>query len=569
MKTTGIGSLESRLTLVLLSALLLPTALIGWFAYGQLAATIKTERIKTVGRVSDARHEQLAMRFHQSIARSRAFLADLQERCGKRPVSTACGLTQWQAFIHAEGALGAMLRYPRGDHFTIGDSAVPAGGIPSFRPGQLAQFTLREAGAERKYFIVATDPATGLQMAVTYSVQKIQSIFGSHPDLGNSGENFLADPEGYFITSARYPSTQGHSHPISAVPMQRCLTPENAETLDLDYRDVPIIHGFRFVPETGGGCIMAHIDQAEAFAPLAPLTTQFLITMLIFSGLAVVAARYWSGRIANPIKQMTDVTRSIAAGNLASRAVSAGYTELAEFATAFNTMTDQLVDAQDTLEQRVLERTASLRESDQRFRQLFNCGGDAIFVAGLLPDGRQGNFVEVNDIACQRLGYSREELLRMSPDDIDAPEHGSANDPEFLRKLQENWQATIERVHVAKDGRHYPVEIDVHLFTLDGRDAILGVARDISERKLAEAALHDSEARFRQMFESMSSGVVVYAAVGDAEDFVFKDINAAVERIEGVRRQQLIGKSVTEAFPGIREMGLLDVFRRVWQTGKS
>jgi PAS domain S-box-containing protein len=139
------------------------------------------------------------------------------------------------------------------------------------------------------------------------------------------------------------------------------------------------------------------------------------------------------------------------------------------------------------------ESAELLRASELRFRQLFNAGSDAIFVAEVLPGGRPGNFVEVNEIACQRLGYTREELMRMSPDDVDAPEHGNASDPVFLRKLHENGQAIIERVHVAKDGRYIPVEVNVHLFTLGGRDAILGVARDISERKQSEAALREAK----------------------------------------------------------------------------
>ena len=225
-----------------------------------------------------------------------------------------------------------------------------------------------------------------------------------------------------------------------------------------------------------------------------------------------------------------------------------------------------------TIDQREQERQASaeaLRASEQRFRQLFNCGSDAIFVAEVRPDGRPGTLIEVNDIACERLGYSREELLRLTPDDIEALESGRSGDPEFLRKLHENWQVTVERVHLTKDGRPIPVEINVHLFNLAGKDAILGVARDISERQQAEAALQDSEARFRQMFESMSSGAVVYEALDAGTDFVFKDVNASVERIEGLRRAELIGQRLTVAFPAVEEMGLLAVLRRVFLSGQS
>ena len=66
-------------------------------------------------------------------------------------------------------------------------------------------------------------------------------------------------------------------------PMQSCLSGQSREVLDLDYRDAAIIHGFRFVPEFGSSCIMAHIDQDEAFAPLKLLEKRLIITILSLS----------------------------------------------------------------------------------------------------------------------------------------------------------------------------------------------------------------------------------------------------------------------------------------------
>lgn len=62
--------------------------------------------------------------------------------------------------------------------------------------------------------------------------------------------------------------------------------------------------------------------------------------------------------------------------------------------------------------------------------------------------------------------------------------------------------------------------------------------------------------------------MAVYEAVDDGEDFIFKDFNRAAELIEGSRKEELLGRRVTEVFPGVEEYGLLGVFRRVWRTGK-
>ena len=92
--------------------------------------------------------------------------------------------------------------------------------------------------------------------------------------------------------------------------------------------------------------------------------------------------------------------------------------------------------------------------------------------------------------------------------------------------------------------------------------------RQAIERKRAETKLRESERRYRELFDRMSSGVAVYEVKGEGESFVFTDFNASAERIEDVSRENAVGRSVVEVFPGVEEMGLLDVFRRVWRTGE-
>ncbi len=94
-----------------------------------------------------------------------------------------------------------------------------------------------------------------------------------------------------------------------------------------------------------------------------------------------------------------------------------------------------------------------------------------------------------------------------------------------------------------------------------------GSDRDITDRKYAEKVLQESEYRFRYLFEQMNSAVAVYEAVDDGEDFIFQDFNGAAERIEKVKKEDLLGRRVTEVFPGVQEFGIFTVFQRVWRTG--
>ncbi|MBP7797853.1 MAG: PAS domain S-box protein [Thermoanaerobaculaceae bacterium] len=88
------------------------------------------------------------------------------------------------------------------------------------------------------------------------------------------------------------------------------------------------------------------------------------------------------------------------------------------------------------------------------------------------------------------------------------------------------------------------------------------------EREATRAALVASEARYRELFEHMRSGVAVYEAVDQGRDFVFRDFNRAAEAIERVERASVIGRRVTEVFPGVVEFGLLGILQRVWESGE-
>jgi PAS domain S-box-containing protein len=82
-----------------------------------------------------------------------------------------------------------------------------------------------------------------------------------------------------------------------------------------------------------------------------------------------------------------------------------------------------------------------------------------------------------------------------------------------------------------------------------------------------EEQLNEYQARFKILFDNGSSCVAIYEARNDGEDFVFVDFNPAAEETEQIKKEELIGKSVAEVFPGVKEFGLFDVFQRVYKTG--
>jgi len=92
--------------------------------------------------------------------------------------------------------------------------------------------------------------------------------------------------------------------------------------------------------------------------------------------------------------------------------------------------------------------------------------------------------------------------------------------------------------------------------------------REIGERRRIEEALEESEFRYKTIFDNTDNAVAVYEALDNGADFIIRNFNKSAERIEKIRREEIIGKNVTEVFPGTREFGILEIFRRVWQTGE-
>ena len=133
-----------------------------------------------------------------------------------------------------------------------------------------------------------------------------------------------------------------------------------------------------------------------------------------------------------------------------------------------------------------------LCKSEDRFHVLFNSITDAVLVHWVETDDTRGTFIEVNDVACHLLGYTREELLGMTPSDIDEPD-SDVDVASITKRLEFGKNVLFEQTHVSKDGRRIPVEINSRVFTIAGRPAVMSLVRDISERKMADEVLHRTQ----------------------------------------------------------------------------
>jgi PAS domain S-box-containing protein len=154
---------------------------------------------------------------------------------------------------------------------------------------------------------------------------------------------------------------------------------------------------------------------------------------------------------------------------------------------------------------------------------LFEAIDDAVFVHDL-----QGRILEVNPAACQRLGYSRDELLRMNTRDIDAPEFAEGFTDRLEQQLTSG-QFRCEGRHRTRDGRTIPVDINTSSIIIDGKPAVLAVMRDITERERAEEQLRKQTELLQSILANMADAVVVTGERGRLLTF-----NPAAERLLGL-----------------------------------
>ncbi len=151
----------------------------------------------------------------------------------------------------------------------------------------------------------------------------------------------------------------------------------------------------------------------------------------------------------------------------------------------------------------------ALRESESRYRLLFNSTIDAIFVSPLIESGKLGNFIEVNDVACTMLGYQRDELMKMVPADL-FWDKDINNNKENLHAIEKNKHHLFETILITKNGSMVPVEINSHLLNFNGQTITLSMARDISDRKKAEEIIRERENFILAISESTPDLIYVY-----------------------------------------------------------
>ncbi len=173
---------------------------------------------------------------------------------------------------------------------------------------------------------------------------------------------------------------------------------------------------------------------------------------------------------------------------------------------------------------------------------LVNGVDDAVFIHEIPPhEGAPARFLEVNESACARLGYSREELRAMSLKDIDDTETSATVAPHVLDQLRDKGGAVFHAVHVTKHGAHIPVENHARIVELDGRRVVFTISRDVTEAMAEERLRRDSEQRRALLLETIPYGVEEV----DLEGRILY-VNTSCAALLGVCPEELVGLRLWE-----------------------
>jgi PAS domain S-box-containing protein len=191
-----------------------------------------------------------------------------------------------------------------------------------------------------------------------------------------------------------------------------------------------------------------------------------------------------------------ELTKPLTAGDLDHK-IKGLTDEFGEVAASFNKMSDSLK-----------EHMHKIKESEKRYRTLFESAGDAIFIVE--AEGEEpGKIVDANPAAAKMHGYTVDELLELNLiKDLDTPD-AAKNAPDRIRRMFDGEWIQTEINHLKKDGTVFPVEISTGLLEYMDHKYILAVDRDISERKKLENLILQSKLDWEDTFDTITDMITI------------------------------------------------------------
>ena len=208
----------------------------------------------------------------------------------------------------------------------------------------------------------------------------------------------------------------------------------------------------------------------------------------------------------------------------------------------------------------------ALKESEERYREIFANNHAAM----LLIDPSNGDIIDANPAATNFYRYTLDELVTMKISDINISDENLVL--EEMQKAESEQKNHFTFKHRLSNGEIRDVDVYSGLINQQGKSLLYSIIHDVTVQKKTEIALRESEKRYHSLFENMLEGLAYCKMIFDKDnrpiDWIYLDVNNAFYRITGL--ENIIGKKVTEAIPGVNEsdLELFEVYGRVALTRK-
>ncbi|MDH5446153.1 MAG: PAS domain S-box protein [Gammaproteobacteria bacterium] len=202
------------------------------------------------------------------------------------------------------------------------------------------------------------------------------------------------------------------------------------------------------------------------------------------------------------------------------------------------------------------KQSEARKKSEQRLRSILDTEADAFFLHDI-----KGKLIDVNQKACESLGYSKEELLHLNFSDIELTTI-KADVQSYWGELKQNKTITVTGIHCRKDGESFPIEARIGVLYEGGEKLFSVLARDTSERKKVEDALHLSEEQARAQYKGIPVPTYTWQLKGD--DFELVNFNDAAENYTRGDVVKAVGNKLSVMYKSMPE-----IESDIWQCYKQ
>lgn len=324
----------------------------------------------------------------------------------------------------------------------------------------------------------------------------IEPLIQNWPGMGETGETFLVRKEGksiLFLNNLRHDKdaalrlTIPQSSPI-AEPAIMCVSGHEGITKTVDYRNNRVLCAYRYIPMMKWG-LFAKQDAKEAFAPIEKLKKRMLVLFALCT-IGIITAVFLVARsITRPVLELVRGAKAIGAGDLSQKIAVWSQDEIGMLASEFNQMAVKLREFYTILEQKISQRTAQLRASEEKYRESINFAYDAIFTL----DIETAQIIDANKRAVELTGHSKDDLLKMKIWEIH-PQHEVNKAKQLWKKVTEEGSGVFDEIEqITKDGKIVPISISASIIKYGDKRVVQKICRDITERKTFQQQLIRAE----------------------------------------------------------------------------